>query len=97
MGNRPLYSVGDRVRIKDLARLKDEFGDHIQVKSGWLDIFDEYAGQWYTVKEVCEFTGGGLHYSYRLDGASNWWFSEEVFDDSCDQCLAISFEEAMGM
>lgn len=99
MNSRSLFNIGDRVKFKTLERLKEEFGDPIQVKSGWLDIFNQYAGEWYTVINVGEFTGGGLHYSYQLDGASYWWFSEEIFEteEIIPEHLVISFEEATGM
>ena len=104
MKSRPLYNIGDFVRVKDLATLKKELGDPIDAQCGWYStLMDKYAGREYEVTKVFESNRKGHHYSYRLNGTSGWRFSEDVLEDKSDtrnnsapECT-FSYEELMSL
>ena len=77
---RPLYRVGDVVRIKDLDTLKRELGSPIAAQCGWNSDMDRYAGNEYEVISVDSFKSRGFHYSYGLAGASGFLYSEDVLE-----------------
>ena len=81
---RPLYRVGDVVRIKDLDTLIRELGSPIAAQCGWSLGMNEYAGNEYEVISVDSFKSRGFHYSYGLAGAGRFLYSEDVLEPACE-------------
>ena len=76
-----LYEVGDRVRVKDLATLKKEFGDPDNAWCGWAREMDKYCGQEYQIEKAN--TGrfsGVLRPYYCLIGSPGWIYTEDVLE-----------------
>ena len=76
-----LYKVGDRVRVKDLATLKEELGDPDNAWCGWAEEMDKYCGQEYQIEEAStgEFFGVLRPYYY-LIGVPDWIYTEDVLE-----------------
>ena len=93
-----LYKIGDTVKIKDLTTLKQELGNPIRAQCGWNHtVMDKYAGGTYVVVDVIESTRNGFHYSYKLDGAGRWWFSEDTIElpETETPYISVGYDELM--
>lgn len=95
----PLYEIGDYVTIKDLETLKEELGDPIIAQCGWCSDMNKYAGGEYMIINRRYSDYRGAHYSYRLEGAGRWLFSEDTLERERPMLvnMAISYESAMGI
>lgn len=95
---RPLHEVGDWATVKTLEALTRELGDPTRAQSGWVpNAMDRYAGGTYKVFKRTISTNHGIHYSYQLQGAGYWWFSEDTLESPTDQCVNInmSFDDLL--
>ena len=91
-----LYKIGDTVKIKDLTTLKQELGDPIQAQCWWSAAMDKYAGGTYFVVDVIKSSANGFHYSYRLNGCRNWWFSEDTMEPpETAPYISMGYDELM--
>lgn len=86
---RPLYEIGERVIVKDLATLREELGDPINAKCGWYASgMNRYAGKDGIVSGIKVGINGG-YYVYQLAGCGNWWYSEDVLEALCSTPIDI--------
>ena len=94
---KPLFCVGDIVRIKSLEEIEADIGGKHNALCGWCMQMDRAAGNEYEVVEVLKSTSGGFHYSYRFDGTGMYWFSEDVLEalKMHQNSSVMSFEEFM--
>ena len=87
------YNAGDLVKIKDIDRLREELGDPIVAKCGWVSgIMDDFAGGTYEVLKVLVKPD---HCSYHLakPGCGSWYFSDETIEE--DEYEEVSFQVHM--
>lgn len=97
-----LYEVGDVVRVKSIEQLHKDLGNPIRAQCGWSNHMDRYTGREFMVVYRHESNSGGFHYSYKLSGAGNWYFSEDVLCENMSfrteeaRVSPMSYDDLMG-
>lgn len=79
MSSKPMFAVGDLVRVKSLDELVIEFGADIDTPCHFVASMQEYCGMKMEVERV--FAVDEMHFAYHLIGGEGWNFDECVLDD----------------
>lgn len=78
---KPMFAVGDRVRIKTLETLIAERGEHIPTPCSFTTEMRTFCGDTTMVTSV-RLCGDGVNWYYRLASGGGWNWDECVLEDA---------------